>query len=204
MGLLMSALGGAASAGVNMLQDERKNDAIEARDVRMETFKEQLQAKRAETVARIAQETELAHQKRDQAQYDQIDDNAKSTGYKRDADAMKKIGADFSPEDAKELSPAVRSAYQKAGLIGTATSLTDAKDRADEGRRIGAHPTIRKELDSVYQTEAKDARSKAELESKENREKARLEEAARKADLQHDGTIKSINARGSSGSRRFA
>lgn len=176
MGLIMSGLGGMAEAGLNILQDERKNDAQSERDTRLATLQEELVAKRAQTVADIQEKARAAKEMRQADQYDQIDTQAAQNGLQRDATSMTRgaaglpsegefAGQAVKPEDIANLPPAARLAYERSGLINRPSSSRLTMDKVDAARSIGADAEVRKELRDQYGTEVKDERIAAEKNS---------------------------------------
>ena len=182
----MDGLGAAANGAAEMMGERMKADTVaardaqlasqtEARDRRLAVFKEDLDAKRAETVRAMQLRVEQENSQRDIKQYDQISDAARDSANSRTAKSMQQLGADFSASDANELSPAVRNAYEKAGLIGTATAASDLKDRSEAARSLGASPAMRKEIDASYAAQVKSDQAKSESERKERSDAAKDE-----------------------------
>lgn len=201
MGLIMAGLGGMAEAGLNILQDERKNDAQTERDTRLATIQEELVAKRAQTVADMQEKVRAAKENRQADQYDQIDARAVENGLQRDATSMTRGAAglpsegDFAgqavkPEDIASLPPAARLAYERAGLINRPSGSRLTLDKVDSARSIGADAEVRKELRDQYGAEVKsekDASSAALAQS-------RLDEVTRNNDLRNDVALKNADS----------
>lgn len=207
MGMILDGIAGAASQGLSIMNDRDKVAASEASTMRMEAYREDLAAKRAETVAALKRKTEMEDAEIEQGQYDQIEAGAKQIGSNRDIGTAKSrapsmdqaaldaVRENLSPEDQAKFYGIQQQ--KQSGLIN---------DRMTAARDIGARPGIRKELAGEYKTtlDAEKASTLAafkekQLDQRYEIEQARLTESGRKTDLQNGATIAAINARGNGG-----
>jgi hypothetical protein len=173
MGIIADGIGAAANAGAELIGDQIKNQAVEARDTRQMQLQEQLIAKRAETVAALKRQEDADASMRDQQQYEQIQSGAKKASDARDLAAVKNVAGQWTgsraerdarsngnatagqmvtPSDEmaasalQSMSPAQRQIYEDQGLMPRRGGSQEMQDQLSEAQRIGANPNIRREL----------------------------------------------------------
>jgi hypothetical protein len=209
-GLIAGAMGGGAQGFSDGLKFDRAQQEAVAGEVRRNQLMQEGETHRAKltqegAIAEAERKLKMDDDKaaRDQRQFDAAETGGKDIRYRRDASAMQAIGADFTEEDARGLTPAVRQAYEGAGIIGKYTASQGLQDQVDAARSTGAGPTVRKEL-----TERLDkGRASEAAAAKLKLDQDRLDETARKNDLQFEATNRktdTIAARAASGGQDSA
>lgn len=194
MGLLMSALGGAAEVGLDQMQDQRRAELQEETSKRMADYNNDLAIKRAEAVEKAKEEFRRSEQVRLEQEGQAAAEGGREIRSKREIDTATKRAPSVDRDTMGLIKASLSDAeVEKYYGVKAPTAVSEYDDQIASARQSGHYDTVdglrkgRKDALDEQKEISRGEREDAKEEGRNERTRLTLESSERKAEKRASG-----------------